>query len=462
MGINFGIWEPQRATFEESSSEVLGKVDLDKLDESQRAAVTDESPRVVIEAPSGSGKTNCLINAVCYYRSKHPHDFISAITYTRAARDEMIKRFEEKGINNIFVSTVHGWAHRQLDDLSRKYGFNINILQESEIHKIIHDLVEENFPSMMKYENAFYFFCMVSKLMDVTDGFKRKLQSISDEYEYYKVANGLYDYNDYPRYLNDMLHKYDEYLTETDALFVDEYQDIDPDQKEIFDRCLTNKKFFIGDPWQSIYIFRGADGSAFEDLVNFKRYKLKFNYRTYQPIIDYASFVYKNNKDLMCNRGIPYCKIRCKKGAEGGQLSLWYSDDSYLKFNPTLGRFYLTRGQAVKDVEELLDSKCQILVRSNKQVKAVQEYYPYVTTVHQAKGLEYPYVIVPNMVTDDYEEKNIGYVALTRAKEKLMVCDWNKLISAVYSWRRSNNRNKFDLQTTEKLSIFGYIYYNKS
>lgn len=80
---------------------------LKDLDNSQRAAVMDESPNVVIRAPAGSGKTKSLLSAVINYRYEHLNDRICAITFTRAARAEMEMRLREIGIYDIEVTTIH-------------------------------------------------------------------------------------------------------------------------------------------------------------------------------------------------------------------------------------------------------------------------------------------------------------------------------------------------------------------
>jgi superfamily I DNA/RNA helicase len=53
----------------------------------------------------------------------------------------------------------------------------------------------------------------------------------------------------------------------------------------------------------------------------------------------------------------------------------------------------------------------QILCRTNRQVKKIQSYgIDNVSTIHQAKGLEYDNVIMTDFVIDTEEEKNIAYV----------------------------------------------------
>lgn len=66
-----------------------------------------------------------------------------------------------------------------------------------------------------------------------------------------------------------------------------------------------------------------------------------------------------------------------------------------------------------------------ILCRTNKQVKEIQELgWTNVSTVHQAKGLEYDNVIVIDSTIKCREDLNIAYVAMTRAKDKLYVINW--------------------------------------
>ena len=138
---------------------------------------------------------------------------------------------------------------------------------------------------------------MGNKNMDVKDSFKKTLLALEARYIRYKRDNILYDFTDYPLYLYDVLTVYDEEINNIDALFVDEYQDVDEIQFELFRKVNSNKKFFVGDAWQSIFVFRGADGAVFNKTTDFSKYKLVTNYRSYQEIIDYALTVYLYLKD---------------------------------------------------------------------------------------------------------------------------------------------------------------------
>lgn len=133
--------------------------------------------------------------------------------------------------------------------------------------------------------------------IDVPDEIKGKLVRINDMYIEYKRRNRLYDFMDLPLYLLDVLTEYDERIKHVDALFVDEFQDVDDIQARIFTLVDASKKFYIGDIDQAIYIFRGATPNNIKDLHDFTHLKLDINYRSYQPIIDFA---------VQVKKGFPY------------------------------------------------------------------------------------------------------------------------------------------------------------
>jgi superfamily I ATP-dependent helicase len=92
----------------------------------------------------------------------------------------------------------------------------------------------------------------------------------------------------------------------------------------------------------------------------------------------------------------------------------------------------------LKYVENLDEKAKKLQIPDNdKSVEAVQ-----LTTIHSAKGLEFPYVFVLGMVEDVFpsfrlkenpldleEERRLCYVAVTRAKKKLYLCTYDFLIT---------------------------------
>lgn len=423
------------------------EVNLSKLDASQRAAVESVEENVVIRASAGSGKTSTLITAIAAYRYENINDRICAITYTRAAKDEMVERLQSMGIYDVEVSTIHVWSRNMLEQLALKYDFKIRLMEAPDIKTILEEITSEyrlrRGNKMRINIDILYSYITGNKNMDITDGYKRTLNALEELYIEYKRDNNLYDFTDLPLYLYDVMVAYNEFVYDVDALFVDEFQDVDEVQFETFRRVLTKKKFFIGDGWQSIYVFRGADGEVFDKLNDFDLYKLKYNYRSYQEIIDYAATVYQNLKyraDIKDSyiAQIDYsdpCSIHCSRGY-GGSVTVF---DAFGNCNKIENMVNLKVG--INEQQNLFNSfvskNPMILCRTNKQVKAIQEFgYTNVSTVHQAKGLEYDNVIVIDTAIKNLEDLNIAYVALTRARDEVMVMGWNTFEA---KWRSKNN-----------------------
>lgn len=101
-----------------------------------------------------------------------------------------------------------------------------------------------------------------------------------------------------------------------DQIYIDEYQDINRLQDEIFSAISRNNRFMVGDIKQSIYGFRGAVPDIFADYRrNFPDYDktscadcgkifLSHNFRSDKHILDFANAVC--NRLFACGKGIPY------------------------------------------------------------------------------------------------------------------------------------------------------------
>jgi ATP-dependent helicase/nuclease subunit A len=93
------------------------------------------------------------------------------------------------------------------------------------------------------------------------------------EYERYKKQRGLIDYTDMETLILRLLDKpevRDILSQELDLLMVDEFQDTNPIQLEIFLKLsrMAAHSVWVGDPKQSIYGFRGADPRLMQAIVD--------------------------------------------------------------------------------------------------------------------------------------------------------------------------------------------------
>ncbi len=396
---------------------------------SQQKVIDAESEKMLVIAPPGAGKTATLVGAIEKYHHEHPTHHITAITFTKKATAELQSRIKIMGIS---ISTIHSWAFSKLREMSAQYGFKVQLLEEDIIKEILKRLCNNR---KQYYLNQYLLFSFVmgNYNVDVDEKIKRTFELIRHDYVKFKARNQLYDFTDLPKYLLDKLEEFGLTITDTQALFVDEFQDIDPVQYDVFNLVEASKKFYIADPNQSIYQFRGSLEEVIEKLDDFDAFKLTTNYRSYQEILDFAEEFRKmatyeiagNNRKFstLDIDSWDYCDIECERGsgaqiyriAEMGECESLVDGRHY---NDTL----LIR-------RLLEDPKTQILCRSNKQVKKLQSMnIVNVSTVHQAKGLEYDNVVLVDFPITSTEERNIAYVAITRAKNQLCLIDFDVLL----------------------------------
>ncbi len=98
-------------------------------------------------------------------------------------------------------------------------------------------------------------------------------------FETFKKDNSIIEYNDMENYFLTMLKEERFKVVQEDIsqsikyVFVDEFQDSNPKQLEIFDRlsALVEWSYWVGDPKQAIYGFRGSDTDLVEALTKYIR-----------------------------------------------------------------------------------------------------------------------------------------------------------------------------------------------
>ncbi len=131
-------------------------------------------------------------------------------------------------------------------------------------------------------------------------------QKYKDELAKFKKSSGCFELSDIEPLTLDLLmnHKNDcqDFIKQWDYYYIDEYQDTNLTQKKIFDILIENVGFFkVGDPQQSIYLFRGAKASIYEqefslakdnDRINLNY--LDVNYRSKKPLLLAVNELFKN------------------------------------------------------------------------------------------------------------------------------------------------------------------------
>ena len=147
-------------------------------------------------------------------------------------------------------------------------------------------------------------------------------------------------------------------------VFVDEFQDTDPEQYCIFSRLFgegTNRGFFmIGDPKQAIYSFRGGDVYAYLSAVRNAPehrhfYTLARNYRSGQKYIDELNEFYTKQNDPFNNPEICFSEIIWGKTVKDNLLHGTVPEEKPLQFQKLTKKEDVIQW-TVEKVQELLFS----------------------------------------------------------------------------------------------------------
>lgn len=134
----------------------------------------------------------------------------------------------------------------------------------------------------------------VRKLTDVVKSFRDKLAKL-------KQKDNVLSFEDLQHKATQLLDE-NPYLCDVfDAVFVDEYQDVNPTQEAIIAKLVKGECFMVGDVKQSIYGFRLADPQIFlsrqkkyADLCNKEGQNVYFNhnFRSAYGILDFVNGVF--------------------------------------------------------------------------------------------------------------------------------------------------------------------------
>ena len=294
--------------------------------EQQRAVETTEGP-LLIQAGAGSGKTKTLTHRIAYLIAQNkatPYNIL-AVTFTNKAAKEMRERVAkllgENPENRSFMPFM-GTFHSICVRLLRQDGDyvsvpkNFVIFDESDRTATIKQISKQ----LMIDEKAFPARAMSGLISGAKnemmsppqyDGMARSpaQKTAAQIYPLYqralKDANAL-DFDDLISRTVNMLEVHQEvrekWQKQFNYIMIDEYQDTNTAQYKLV-KLLTNTHkniAVVGDDWQSIYSWRGAD---FKNILNFEKdypkctvIKLEQNYRSTKHILDAAHAVITKNE----------------------------------------------------------------------------------------------------------------------------------------------------------------------
>jgi DNA helicase-2/ATP-dependent DNA helicase PcrA len=297
-----------------------------ELNNQQRKAVVHNEGPLLLLAGAGSGKTKTLTHRIAYLIAEKNVDSsrILAVTFTNKAAKEMRVRLAKLLSKNADDKTFMPWMgtfHSICVKILRFDGENIGvpknfiILDESD--KL--SLVKQAMKSLGVNEKNISARSISSQISSA----KNDLVA-PDEYQTLaylpaqKITGDVYfKYEKIKRDSNSL--DFDDLILETvnllkntilrekwskrfQHILIDEYQDTNKAQYRLIKLLVNDNQNIcvVGDDWQSIYSFRGAD---FTNILNFERdfpgaeiIKLEENYRSTGAILDAAHKIITKNK----------------------------------------------------------------------------------------------------------------------------------------------------------------------
>ena len=316
---------------------------LDKLNSSQKGAVTTTEGYVRVIAGAGSGKTRTLTHRFAYLVNEVgiPAGNILCVTFTNKAANEMRQRIHmlTGDRDTGYINTFHGFCANVLKEESFVFNYpkSFLVLDNSDIDAMLSVIYEERNLSLrdMTFSKARDMIEML-KLFErpdyYIDMFDMSLETLKEKYDsaitpkdiiFYgylyqeKKCFGL-DYNDLIIFTLYTFKVSEESRLKWQKrlmyIMIDEFQDIDKPQYDLMEVLSDYHKnlFVVGDPDQTIYTWRGADIHYLLDFdKKFKGTKtimMNDNYRSVKSVIDVANSLisknkYREEKNLVSLRG---------------------------------------------------------------------------------------------------------------------------------------------------------------
>lgn len=297
---------------------------LEGLNPKQQEAVEYLSGPLLILAGAGSGKTRTLTHRIAnlIFHGVKP-SAILAVTFTNKAANEMKERLAkllDAPVNFMpYMGTFHGICVKilrqeyaaagiprdfviyDMDDqiaLIKRSLKNLDFSADKNLKpKMIQSVISgeknkgnwpEEYAASVYYPN------------------QQKIAKVFAEYEIQKAKNGALDFDDLLLKTLELFSNNPEirkkWQEKFEHILIDEYQDTNMIQYQLI-KLLVNEKrniAVVGDDWQSIYSWRGAD---FTNILNFEKdfpgakvIKLEQNYRSSGNILEASQKVINNNK----------------------------------------------------------------------------------------------------------------------------------------------------------------------
>lgn len=350
---------------------------------------------IIIEASAGSAKTTTIIKSLDFI----PEDKkILFIAFNTSIVAELKQKIGDRP--NITVCTMHSLGR----SLIKQYGYSVELKNTKYETFITNNSLFANIKLKMKGKKIYSLIKNINQLISLcrnnmarTD---KQIRDVADRYdisikmgenkivkealEWGKTHIDCIDFDDMiwlPNVLN-MLPKYVQY----DYIFLDEAQDANNAQIEMFLKFRRNgtRMIAVGDKDQSIYNFRGVDGTTFDKLKampNTISLPLSISYRCPKKVVEYAQKFSDNievwedaidgevNRDVKVENISDNAMVLCRNNAPLVQLYMYL-------LNNKKKAFISGNEQVIEIIKDLaLSSEYKTLERDRHKVGFIPSLY---------------------------------------------------------------------------------------
>jgi ATP-dependent DNA helicase UvrD/PcrA len=274
---------------------------INQLNPEQLQAVIEINRHLSIIAGPGTGKTRTITHKIIHLikdKNVNPTDIL-ALTFTKKAAAEMMERIAESSLvtsEQPFVGTFHAFAHHLL---STFYTQELKVIDQDKQLEIMRQLKQQLQLKALSGVRTIEILRLISlKKQAVKQKFPDWVETFVTTYDQTLTNQGLLDFDD-------LLIKAKELLLKSEVDFnfkyilVDEFQDTNHLQYQLLKLLVKPKTqiTIVGDPFQSIYGFRGSSSKIFDTFSqDFSPHKivLKNNYRNPLQIIETSQSLFSN------------------------------------------------------------------------------------------------------------------------------------------------------------------------
>ncbi|MGE7857891.1 UvrD-helicase domain-containing protein [Bacillus sp. NPDC094064] len=442
-----------------------------QLTDKQKEVVNYDGEELLIKGIAGSGKTTVLLNKAKKMIRKDPSIRIGLFTYNKTLSQYAKIIAEQIGPHNLFVYTFHGWAAGALRDVTKKRRLFVTnmkdqkdflqnaiaIVRQDSTHRFV---TEEKFREFLAEEISWIKGKGIKNLTEyrdvsrtgrgssvrVTKPDRKIIYRVFEEYENVKRNSMKIDYDDFALTLLENKEKIrDAY--KFDQVMIDEGQDLQQIQLMLL-RFIAKKGFAVAaDKGQKIYKTSFTWKEIGINILGGRTKILQNSFRSTKQIIQMAYSLQLHDSIIKDEEYVmpilpeytgPVPDVYECHTREKQDTAIVSTIKMLLQENPDKTVGVLSREwKSVNRIYYALQAESIPHEYIKKDQGNAHTAGVKLTTFHSAKGLEFDYVIILDLVDDtgDQElqdeeymeiERRLLYVSITRAKTYLQLYYYNQ------------------------------------